>query len=270
MDIDFSFWVPALFILTLLVTIYYRFISGVPEKGEEGYWIYSNARYSVGILALVVGLQAFVVQLFVIPSASMAPTLEPGDYIAVQKYSYRWEMPITRQHLYTFNKPERGDVVVFRFPSDPSKTYIKRVVGLPGETVTIHEGRVSIDGVEIPTRLKGLYTVRVMEEQWEGFSIETIGDTDYTVRHSGPADPKTLKRSITPNTDGTWEVPPDSYFVLGDNRENSVDSRFIGMIPHPNIIGRVADSVVSWPDKGALPHFSRISQVHEPKTGGES
>jgi signal peptidase I len=267
LDIEFSFWVPAALILCLATTGYYL-LKGKPHKGEEGYRVYSSARYFAGVLAIVTCLQAFVFQLYVIPSASMEPTLKAGDYIAVEKYSYRWVVPIINKEIASFSDPSRGEVIVFKFPNDPSKSYIKRVIGLPGETVTISGGIVSVDGTAIPTTKRDF--LRVMEEEWESFNIEAAGDQRYQVRHSGSINRLTMELSMPMNTNGSWTVPEGSYFVLGDNRENSIDSRFIGMIPKANIIGRVADGVMSWPKKTSLPSFSRLTSIKPVSAKGDS
>lgn len=265
-DVDFAFWVPVVFLLCLATITYYR-TKGAPQKGESGHRRYSMARSLAGVLGAVTICQAFIVQLFVIPSASMEPTLSPGDYVPVQKYSYRWVLPVIGTELATFGHPARGDVAVFRFPSDPSKTYIKRVVGLPGETVSIKNGVVSINGHPLPTDRSETYTVT--NGLWEGYATETSSGRNYHVRHSGAVAQGTRQLSVPANTEGTWNVPEGSYFVLGDNRSNSVDSRFIGMIPESNFIGRVSGVVMSWPHKTELPTFTTISlaETRSPRGG---
>ncbi|WP_306119768.1 MULTISPECIES: signal peptidase I [unclassified Roseitalea] len=190
------------------------------------------------ILALIIRTLLF--QPFSIPSGSMRPTLLEGDYLFVSKYAYGYS-----RHSIPFSPdifsgriwsgtPERGDVVVFKLPSNPRLDYIKRVIGLPGDRVQMRDGALFING-----------------EPVEREAIGTIDDADITERNS----PVRVYRETLPNGvsyrtldldqgtigDDTREfvVPPDHYFMLGDNRDNSADSRFsVGFVPHENLVGR--------------------------------
>jgi len=148
------------------------------------------------LIAMVV--RYFLVEGFYIPSSSMVPTLVPGERVLVAKFCYR------------FTQPQRGDVIVFRYPMDKKKNLIKRVVGLPGEIIRIENGMIYVNGVQI----KG----------------DKFGRTYYDVGFYG---------------EGEHVVPDDSYFVLGDNSRNSDDSRFWGYVPRKNILGRAF--LIYWP-----------------------
>jgi signal peptidase I len=261
MSIDFTFWVPVAFIGCLLVIIY-NVVRGIPKPEDARFRLYARCRFLAVVLGTVTVIHSFVFQVFAIPSSSMEPTYVAGDYIAVNRSSYHWQLPITHTPLLTFRDPGPGDVVVFRFPSDPSKTYIKRIVGLPGQTVSIQRGRVAIDGVRVPTERVSAF--HFLGDTWVTAAAESLGDVQYFVRHSGIIDPENNKPILDGRSDGSWDVPADHYFVLGDNRENSNDSRFIGMIPKENILGEVADGVMHWPQKTELPEFSWVPARQQP------
>ena len=190
------------------------------------------------LLALVIRTLLF--QPFSIPSGSMRPTLLEGDYLFVSKFAYgysRYSLPfgpdLFEGRIWS-GTPERGDVAVFKLPSDPRFDYIKRIIGLPGDTVQMREGMLYLNGEPVQRE-----------------SIGTIDDVDITER-TGPVQVyrETLPNGVSYRTldiavgavgDDTREftVPPDHYFALGDNRDNSADSRFtVGFVPHENLVGK--------------------------------
>jgi len=197
---------------------------------------------SVIVQALILALliRTFLFQPFSIPSGSMRPTLLEGDYLFVSKFSYgysRYSFPfgpdLFEGRIWA-DAPERGDVVVFKLPSNPRLDYIKRVIGLPGDTVQIREGALVLNG-----------------EPVERDAVGTIDDVDITEQNR----PVQVYRETLPNgvsyrtldvTQGTvgddtreFVVPEGHYFMLGDNRDNSADSRFnVGYVPHENLVGR--------------------------------
>ena len=192
------------------------------------------------LIALIVRSCAF--EPFNIPSGSMKPTLLVGDYLFVSKFSYGYSryslpggFPILPSHRLLYTSPERGDVAVFRKPSDPSTDYIKRIVGLPGDTIQVVNGLLHINGIPVERELKGDFvetTVFGTTERTQVFS-ETL-----------PNGVKTLILEDSDNRllDNTrvYTVPTDYFFAMGDNRDNSQDSRVesVGFIPRENLIGR--------------------------------
>lgn len=194
------------------------------------------------IALLLAGLvRSFLFEPFHIPSSSMKPNLLIGDYLFVAKYSYgysRYSFPfgldLFEGRFWQKNKPQRGDVAVFRLPSNPSINYIKRIIGLPGDEIQVQDGVVFINGEEIKKTADGKFTDldadfnkelnQFIETLPEGKTIKTL-DQDYT-----PQD----------NT-GIYKVPEGHYFMMGDNRDNSQDSRFldyVGFVPEENLVGR--------------------------------
>ena len=166
------------------------------------------------IIALLIALfaRAFVVQAFKIPSESMKPTLLVGDHLLVNKFIYGIRIPLVGKKILQFSEPQRGDVIVFIFPGDKSKDYIKRVIGLPGDTVEIRDRKIYIND-------------RLIEDPWGVYSSWD---------------------AQAPQTYGPTVVPPDSLFVMGDNRDNSLDSRVWGFVPLDDVLGKAFILYWSW------------------------
>lgn len=187
------------------------------------------------ILAVVV-VRSFLFEPFKIPSPSMVPTLKIGDHIFVSKFSYGLSLPFTKLEFVKWGEPKRGDIIVFLFPKDESLHYVKRVVGVPGDKVEVKGQEVFINGepqgrtlVSDPEMIKSLNGVEA-----EGVELykETLGDVAHYVRYS-KAVPKELSRTSVIET-----VPSNSFFVMGDNRDDSYDSRSWGFVPRENIKGK--------------------------------
>ena len=196
---------------------------------------------SIGVaLAVALLLRAFVVEAFQIPSGSMIPTLEIGDHIFVSKFAYGIGIPFTNKKIVEFSDPKHGDIIVFRYPPDPSTDFIKRVVGLPGDLVELRHNQVFING-EPMARERDASICRYNE----GRSPEEARDCELWVE---TLDRKTHKVYQDPNQPpqdwGPRLVPSRSVFVMGDNRDNSRDSRVWGFVPYDNIKGRAL--VVWW------------------------
>lgn len=207
-------------------------------------WVEWGASFFPVILA-VFFLRSFLVEPFKIPSGSMMPTLLVGDFILVNKYTYGIRLPVIDRKVVEMGHPERGDVVVFRYPPNPSLDYIKRVVGLPGDKVVYRDKRLSINGKDVPIRqvedflASGLsYTPRYVEQFGELEHQILVEDR----RNSGRIEPIVrfpyLNNCQYNNDAVSCVVPAGHYFVMGDNRDNSQDSRFWGFVPDENIVGK--------------------------------
>lgn len=224
--------------------------------------------YAVGffpVILFVFVLRSFVVEPFRIPSGSMLPTLESGDMILVNKFSYGIRLPIINQKIIPIGSPERGDVVVFRYPVDPKTDYIKRIVGLPGDVVRFEGKRLSINGQELPLQEIAPY---VKPSQQSGSPMrfsETIGDKVHDILllpMMGMIRPivnfpfiencQYLASDSGVTTGVECKVPEGYYFAMGDNRDNSQDSRFWGFVPDKNIVGK---AFIVWMNFG---EFGRI------------
>lgn len=216
------------------------------------------------VLAIVLVLRSFLVEPFQIPSGSMKPTLEVGDFILVNKFAYGIRLPVLDTKIIDVGEPQRGDVMVFRYPSDPNVNYIKRVVGLPGDTVRYtSDKRLLINGEPVAEKF--------LEEEPGSLGSaalyeEKLGDVEHMIR-------KEMRRyRIEPSRE--WVVPEGYYFMVGDNRDNSNDSRYWddpaiapelrGMVADSNIVGKAFAVWLSWPEpKGShMPNFSRVGLIH--------
>jgi len=215
-----------------------------PAGSAEPWWVEYGASFFPVIL-VVFALRSFVVEPFKIPSGSMIPTLLVGDFILVNKYAYGIRLPVINKKIIDVGSPERGDVMVFRYPHDPSLDYIKRVVGLPGDRVEYIDKRLTINGERIeltpagdylhPDRL--LYSPRFEEK---------LGDRTHAVLIERDVPPYVshvkdfpYRDHCTYTTAGVrCTVPEGHYFMMGDNRDGSSDSREWGFVPEENIVGR--------------------------------
>lgn len=208
-------------------------------------------------LALALFIRTFVVQAFKIPSGSMIPTLLVGDHILVNKFIYGIPIPFTDSKLVQFKQPERGEVIVFKFPKDPSKDFIKRVVGLPGDRIAMREGVLFINDAPVPTVAKGEYSYR---EASEGELLvsklyeETLGDSQHPVIYATDMIPSF--RTFDETT-----VPPGKLFVMGDNRDRSNDSRYWGFVDLEAVEGRAIAIYWSWDSENTTLRWSRLGDL---------
>ena len=196
------------------------------SKRKSTFREYAEAAVVAIILALFI--RTFVVQAFKIPSGSMEPTLVVGDHILVNKFIYGIKIPFIRKNLIPISQPEREDVIVFIYPRDKSKDYIKRVIGLPGDQIEIIEKKIHINGTPYEDR-HGYYS----------------GQGDGSVHPTGK------------NHFGPVTVPKNHLFVMGDNRDHSYDSRFWGFVPLQSVKGEAFIIYWSWPNWKRFLQFIR-------------
>ncbi|MBY4802991.1 MULTISPECIES: signal peptidase I [Burkholderia] len=214
------------------------------EKLRQPWWLEYTASFFPVILAVFV-VRSFVVEPFKIPSGSMVPTLLVGDFILVNKFEYGLRLPVTNTKITQGSPLSRGDVVVFRYPKDESVDYIKRVIGLPGDTVAYQDKQLTINGQPVPeTPLPDFFDDERQNyaKQFE----ETIGNKKNAILNNPAVPPFVMgaydypfRDNCTYNSRGViCKVPPGHYFMMGDNRDNSADSRYWGFVPDQNIVGR--------------------------------
>ena len=199
------------------------------EAKEPAIVDYSKAFFPV--LAVVLILRSFVAEPFRIPSNSMMPTLLTGDFILVNKFTYGLRLPITNRKFVDIGAPERGDVVVFRPPQHPDQDWIKRVVGLPGDRIEFVDNQLIVNGKPVEYLPVGTYT-------GVGKGAEMTGATELVEKLPGREHRVLETPDIVGFGQSVWEVPAGHYFVMGDNRDRSDDSRFWGFLPEKNIRGR--------------------------------
>lgn len=215
--------------------------------GERAVAEYSRSFFPV--LALVLVLRSFIVEPFQIPSSSMVPTLEVGDYILVNKFSYGLRLPVLQTKILEVGEPKRGDVMVF-FPPDDNRYFIKRLVGLPGDRIEYRGKVLYINGEQVSqTLLAELPPGRPTVE----LAAEKLGATEHLIN----------KSLLSRGAEGSWVVQPGHYFLMGDNRDNSHDSRYWdGQVPERNIVGKAFAIWMHWESFRELPSFSRVGTIN--------
>lgn len=186
------------------------------------------------LLAVVIAffVRTFVIQAYKIPSGSMKPTLQIGDHILVSKFNYGVRLPLIRSMLIPVGKPKRGDIVVFIYPEDPSKDFIKRLIGLPGDIIEIRNKNILLNGLP------------------------------WSDGHGVYVDNLIIPGSVQPRDNvGPVTVPEDSIFVMGDNRDESYDSRFWGFVPMKDVLGKALIIYWSWDQENTSVRLGRIGSI---------
>lgn len=197
------------------------------------------ARAFFPVILVVLLLRSFLVEPFRIPSGSMMPTLLAGDFILVNKFTYGIRLPVINRKIIDIDEPKRGDVVVFRFPGDTSVDYIKRVVGLPGDRIGYYNKIVYVNGQPMTQELQGTYS-------GDGAAVTMTG-ASLRMEHLGNIDhPILIRTEQPPMVEGEYQVPAGHYFAMGDNRDNSNDSRMWGFVPEQNLVGKAFLIWMSW------------------------
>jgi signal peptidase I len=211
---------------------------------RQPWWLEYSASFFPVIL-VVFALRSFVVEPFKIPSGSMIPSLLVGDFILVNKYDYGIRLPIVNTKVLGVGEPKRGDVFVFRYPKDESVDYIKRVIGLPGDIVAYQDKKLTINGKPVPeTALPDFFDAesgryaKAYAETLDGRTNDILNNPEVPPFIIG-ADSYPYRDNCNYNSAGViCKVPPGHYFAMGDNRDNSADSRYWGFVPEANIVGR--------------------------------
>ena len=214
---------------------------------------YSRAFFPVILVVFV--LRSFVVEPFRIPSGSMLPSLFVGDFILVNKFKYGIRLPIGNIKLVEVDHPARGDVMVFRYPHDPTQNYIKRVIGLPGDTIGYERKRLRVNG-----ELAGFNEVEQHERASKG---QTLRFAEYAETIDGDTHRVVIDRGRNQRArEQKWTVPAGQYLVMGDNRDHSNDSRYWGFVPESHIVGHAFFVWFSW-DSGSRfkVNWGRIGHV---------
>ncbi len=250
-----------------------RSLTEIPEPGTVDY---ARSFFPVALGVLV--LRAFVFEPFRIPSDSMMPTLVDGDFILVSKYSYGLRLPVINRKILAVGEPQRGDVVVFRYPLNPSINYIKRLVGLPGDRVQVKNDHLIVNGQPVGATDLGLYG----DGCYEGMHLaqETLGSHKHQIMFCPTpggidADPLATCNRNPPRSyvcvadtsapdrgdHDVMVVPAHSYLMIGDNRDNSEDGRYWGYVPEDNLVGKATRIWFNWDwHRSGGPVWSRIGK----------
>jgi signal peptidase I len=248
----------------------------IPEPGTVDY---ARSFFPVALVVLV--LRSFIFEPFRIPSDSMMPTLQDGDFIIVNKYAYGLRLPVINRKVVDIGEPQRGDVVVFRYPLDPSVNYIKRLVGLPGDHVEVRNDRLIINGQPVPFNIVGNYNdgcyinmQLAQEHLGEHVHEAMLCPVPLDVRPEPLAgcNRREVRGYICGDRQAaalfgepvvvTKVVPPGHYLMIGDNRDNSEDGRVWGFVPEENLVGKATRIWFNWdPQRSGGPVWSRIGSA---------
>ena len=218
---------------------------GAVRSGKEPVLV-EYARSFFPVLLVVFLLRGFLVEPFRIPSGSMIPSLYIGDFILVNKFSYGIRMPVFNTKMVAIGDPKRGDVVVFRYPRDPSIDYIKRVIGLPGDHIAYYNKVLYLNGKPVKRNFVTVYEGPGEENRANQYVEDLEG-----IKH------EVLLIPGRPGLDAEYIVPDGHYFMMGDNRDNSNDSRYWGVVPDKYLVGKAFMIWMNW-DNGI--GFERIGQ----------
>jgi len=212
---------------------------------------YAKSFFPIFLIVLI--LRSFIIEPYKIPSGSMMPTLLIGDFILVNKYDYGLRLPVLHNKFFENNTPARGDIIVFRYPENPSIPFIKRVVGLPGDKIYYNNKTLYINDMPVQQALNGRYNAHGAGLMMDGASlrIENLGG----IKHDILISPDRRSQELE------TRVPAGHYFVLGDNRDNSKDSRYWGFVPDENLVGRAFMIWMNWDSKNGGVDFSRIGTM---------
>lgn len=237
-------------IICLINKIYWR----KQRTTDKDPLLIEYARSFFSVLLIVFILRSFLYEPFRIPSGSMKPTLLIGDFILVNKYIYGIRLPVINKKIISIQEPRRGDVAVFRYPVNPTENFIKRIIGLPGDEITYTDKTLYINGKLIPKESLGIYSdadtaIPAMMEHYR----EQLGDVTHDI----------FQRHVPGRQLYTITVPPGHYFMMGDNRDDSDDSRYWGFVPETNLVGRAEYIWMSWNGVNHRIRFNRIGDSIE-------
>lgn len=222
----------------------------VPEELEKEPSIVETSKSIFPVLLIVLVLRSFLFEPFQIPSGSMIPTLEVGDFILVNKFEYGLRLPVSGTKVLSLGEPERGDVMVFKQPGQEHINFIKRVIGKPGDTIRYSRKRLWVNGEQVPEEF-----VAQMADHQSMYRLYLEGpkDAQYEVRKElGLNDPR---------AEGIWQIPEGMYFMVGDNRDRSNDSRYWGLVPEKNIVGKAVYIWMHWPSWTQIPNFKNNGTI---------
>lgn len=224
------------------------------QQNKKMPWWAEYGRSFFPILLLVLIIRSFIVTPFRVPSGSMEPTILPNDFVAVNQFAYGLRLPVLNTKILSIGEPKRGDVVVLRYPGDPSVDYVKRVVGIPGDHIVYKNRQLYVNGEKIKQKLLG------DREDIEEPASNNVPAWQYEEDLTGVKHAILLWKTETRQDDPVdIVVPSNYYFMMGDNRDNSADSRFFGFVPEENLVGKAFLIWFSWSGfKNGLVRWSRI------------
>lgn len=219
-----------------------------PGQDPSKIIFYSRSFFPVFFIVLL--LRSFLFEPFRIPTGSLEPTLHVGDFLAVNKFSYGFRLPVIEKKIISVSNPKSGDIVVFRWPPNPSYDYIKRIIGVPGDHVVYHNKVLTINGHEIKQTF-----IEYTTDESSDHAVAKYQETINGIKHD------IYVRPEVEGVDVDVTVPKGSYFMMGDNRDDSADSRFFGFVPDENLRGRAVLVWMSWNSKTDMIRWSRLGTI---------
>ncbi len=253
-DFDLEFFLLLSTVLTGLVVLASRLFG---SSGKKKAWLTELSISFFPVLLIVLLVRSFLFEPFRIPSGSMLPTLEIGDFIVVNKYAYGLRLPVLHTKFWVNQSPQRGDVAVFRYPKDPKLDYVKRIVGVPGDEISYKNKMLFINSEAVSYETLGT-------DALPGRSLVGKAQRVIRMKESLPEAPHEIYVNaslLQRKAKDVWVIPDGNYLVFGDNRDNSNDSRVWGMVPEENLVGRVSAIWMHWDFGGDGIDFSRIGRV---------
>jgi len=246
-------------ILTLLV-----FLSGIiflidrlffaakrKQKGKNDPWYVDYAVSFFPVLLIILLIRSFLIQPYRVPSGSLEPTILPGDFILVNQFAYGLRLPVINTKIWPIGEPKEGDIALFRYPVDLSTILVKRVIGVPGDHIVYQNKQLTING-------------KLAKQEGNGTSIdaEDNGAVDriYEKLPNGMRHEIFVRSNFYSSDDFDIKVPPGVYFMMGDNRDKSNDSRYWGFVPEENLIGKAMVIWMSWDKEKNMVRFKRIGK----------
>lgn len=209
---------------------------------------YSRSFFPVFFIVLL--LRSFLIEPFRIPSGSLEPTLDVGDFLVINKFIYGIRLPVIEKKILSLTNPKTGDIVVFRWPPNPKFDFIKRVIGLPGDKITYHNKILSINGIEVPQKF-----IKYTIDESSGSPVSLYEENLNGVVHM------IYRRSDTKAVDFSVTVPKNQYFVMGDNRDDSADSRYWGFVGDEYLRGKAMLIWMSWNSKTYMVRWNRLGKI---------
>lgn len=258
----FAFYLTLAVVLTGVIVLLDKFIFKKKREasGAKMSWIVDYSRALFPVLLIVWLVRSFLVQLYRVPTGSLEPTVMPGDWVLVNQFKYGLHLPITNTEILPINKPKRGDIVLFYYPPNPQIIYIKRMIGLPGDHIEYKNKILYVNGKKAPqTFLKKTidYGSGPGQERFVNLYRENLLGKRHDI-YVQPVGGETGDYDLT--------VPPNQYFVMGDNRDNSSDSRDWGFVPAANLIGKGEYIVFSWDPVHHRIRWNRMGDSLNPTT----
>lgn len=258
MRVDFAAFLVTVTALAGLIWLvdHLAFAKKRKTAGRKEPILIEYARSFFPVLLFVLVLRSFIAEPFRIPSNSMMPTLLTGDFILVNKFAYGIRLPVSDTKIIPIGEPQRGDVFVFRYPKNPAQDYIKRVIGLPGDVIEYRNKVLSVNGERIVSVPQETYVGVGSGREMTGAQL--LQEQLHGVDHAILVDPRIQRGGIA---EGSWTVPEGHYFAMGDNRDNSEDSRYWGFVPEQNLVGKAFFIWMNWDGRNGSVDFSRIGIV---------